>query len=776
VKATTHNETTQQPEDAAQRRGERALEAERAAVGHRYERLDQLRQEKADQLRKVRSTGAIGSRQNQSERDSFATLYEDRLAQLDAVESRLVFGRLDLSDQDQEPRYIGRIGLTEEDQTRLLVDWRAPESASFYQATAFDPQGVARRRHLSLDGREVVGIEDDVLDPDHAQAEGVAHGDGALLSALKARRTGFMGDIVATIQAEQDRIIRAPMPGVLVVQGGPGTGKTAVALHRAAFLLYDQRERLQHSGVLIVGPSRTFLHYIERVLPSLGETGVVMASPGRLWPGLDAAADTDREAARVKGDLRMAQVIKAAVAQRQRTLTKPRTVVVEGTKLTLSPEQVSKARERARAGHKPHNQARETFVRILVAELADQLERYLNDHGGAENEADRSYLVEEVRTSRDVRVALNLCWMPMTPERLLTGLYTDAGIRQAVMRGFSQAERDALARPAEAAFTEADVPLLDEAAEWLGELDLSAGRSAAAAEARRKRDLDNAEAAVRNVHAQLAEEGIEGFVSAESLAEYVDQDQERMTAALAAGNDRTWTYGHVVVDEAQELSPMQWRLLMRRCPVKSFTIVGDTAQADAPAAPGSWEAALAPVVEDRFTLAELTVNYRTPRQVVELAERVALDAGLTYSPATAVRDADEDPVLASVADPGDLPRAVVDQVGASLTAVPGGLTAVVTAAAGVPALRDAVAQAYPDRIGTGAGDVAAGRDVLVLSAREAKGLEFDSVIVADPGAIVDESDGGVGNLFVALTRTTQRLAVLSVGGAAPAALLDNLGR
>ncbi|MGO1320171.1 MAG: HelD family protein [Galactobacter sp.] len=755
---------------------QQALEAERRAVGHRYARLDQLRQEKTEQLKKVRATGAVGSRQNQSERDSFATLYEDRLAQLNAVESRLVFGRLDLEDPTEGPRYIGRIGLTEENQARLLVDWRAPEAASFYQATAFDPQGVVRRRHLSLQGREVVSLEDDVLDPDKAEAEGTVHGDGALLSALKARRTGYMGDIVATIQAEQDRIIRAPMPGVLVVQGGPGTGKTAVALHRAAFLLYEQRERLRHSGVLIVGPSRTFLNYIERVLPSLGETGVVMASPGQLWPGLDAGEDTDREAARIKGDLRMVEVIRDAVAQRQRTLAAPRTVIVEGTRLTLTPQQVTRARDRARAGHKPHNQARETFVKILVKELADQLERYLNENGGAENEADRSYLVEEVRTSHDVRVALNLCWMPLTPEGLLTGLYTKASVRDAVMPGFTQAERDALARPTDAAFTESDVPLLDEAAELLGELDHSAGRAAAAAQARRQRDLDNAEAAVRNVHAQLSEEGIDGFVSAAALAAYNDTDQERLTAAAAAGTDRTWTYGHVVVDEAQELSPMQWRVLMRRCPVKSFTVVGDTAQADAPAAPGSWEAALAPFVQDRFELTELTVNYRTPRQVVELAERVAMDAGLEYSPARAVRDAERDPVLTSVGSLADLPDAVVHEVSSSVAAVPGGLTAVVTAAEHVTALRAVVAATFPDRLGSGAGDVASGRDVLVLSAREAKGLEFDAVIVAHPGAVVQESQGGVGNLFVALTRTTQRLAVLSVGADAPAALLDNLGR
>lgn len=754
------------------------LEHEREYVHRLYGRLDALREHKRGQLERVRATGAIGSRQNQSERDSFATLYEDRLAQLDAVEERLAFGRLDLDhaddpDHPDEPtRYIGRIGLTEEDQTRLLVDWRAPEAAAFYQATAFDRRGVGRRRHLTLKRREVVSIEDDVLDPERARSEGTGQGDGALLAALNARRTGRMGDIVATIQAEQDRIIRAPLPGVLVVQGGPGTGKTAVALHRAAFLLYEERERLRRAGVLVVGPSDAFLRYIDRVLPSLGETGVVMSSLGRLWPGLDAAPEGSRHTARVKGSLRMAELIKAAVAQRQRVPAAPRTVVVEGTKLVLTPQQVRRARDRARQTHKPYNEARETFVKILVRELADQLQAALEASSGGGNDADRSYLAEDVRTSGDVRVALNLCWMPMTPQRLLEGIYGDERVLQAVTKGWSERDRAALRRAPGQAWTESDVPLLDEAADLLGQLDPTAGRAAAELEAQRKRDLENAEQAVRNVHAQLSEEGIEGFIDAEALAGYNEVGVGRATAAEAAAEDRTWTYGHVVVDEAQELSPMQWRLLMRRCPIKSFTVVGDMAQADAPAASGSWAQALQPFVEDRFTLAELTVNYRTPRQVVELAERVASDSGLRFSHGEAVREAELEPVLLSVPDAAGLAGAVMDQVALSLEEVPGGLCAVVTAAQDVDALRAAAAERFAQRLGEGAGDAANGRDVLVLSATEAKGLEFDAVVVADPGAVVRESDGVVGNLYVALTRTTQRLAVVSVGQDAPAALLE----
>jgi len=747
------------------------LEHEREYVGMLYGRLDELREQKQRQLAAVRSTGAVGSRQNQSERDSFATLYEDRLAQLDAVEERLAFGRLDLDDPAVGARYIGRIGLTDEDQARLLVDWRAPEAAAFYQATAFDRLGVRRRRHLTLRRREVVSVEDDVLDPELASAEGTVQGDGALLAALNARRTGRMGDIVATIQAEQDRIIRAQLPGVLVVQGGPGTGKTAVALHRAAYLLYAQRERLRRAGVLVVGPSDSFLRYIDRVLPSLGETGVVMSSLGRLWPGLDAAPEENRATARIKGQARMVEVVRRAVAQRQRLPKGPRVLEVERTRITLTPEQVRHARDRARQGHKKHNEARETFVKILVRELSEQLIAILDESSGPGNEVDRSYVAEDVRSAHDVRVALNLCWMPMTPQRLLEGIYSNPQILRAVTPGWTEADRAALARPAGAPWTESDVPLLDEAAELLGDFDVTGGRAAAEARAQAKRDLENAEQAVRNVHAQLSEEGIEGFIDAEALAAYNEVGAGLGTAAEMAAGDRTWTYGHVVVDEAQELSPMQWRLLMRRCPMKSFTVVGDMAQADAPAASGSWAEALAPFVGERFTLAELSVNYRTPSQAVALAERVASDAGLPFSSAQAVRDAAWEPQLLDLAGPSLLPDAAVAALREGLAAVPGGLGAVVAPAGRVAELRAAAAAAFGPRLGTGAGDASHGQDVLVLSAREAKGLEFDVVVVADPGGIVRESDGGVGNLYVALTRTTQWLSVLGLGRDVPAALM-----
>ncbi|WP_417220658.1 HelD family protein [Arthrobacter sp.] len=740
------------------------LERERAYVERLYRRLDALREEKTAQLARVRGSGAVGSLQNISERDSFANLYEDRLAQLNAVEDRLVFGRLDLEGTNDEgeasSHYIGRIGMTDEDQTRLMVDWRAPEAGAFYQATAFERHGVRRRRHLILKSRTVVGLEDDVLDPE-LLTDGASHqGEGALLAALTSRRTGHMADIVSTIQAEQDRIIRSPLAGVLVVQGGPGTGKTAVALHRAAFLLYEHRERLKTAGVLLVGPSTAFMRYIERVLPSLGETGVVMSSVGRLMPGINAVPERDREAARIKGQLSMADVIARAVANRQRVPAGPRRIVVEGTPLTITPRQVRRAGDKARATGKPYNEARATFVKVMLRELADQLQQKLEDSSGSGNAADRSYLLEDVRASRDVRIALNLCWMPMSPEQLVSDLFAKPETLEAVAPDLTYAERRVLRRSPDAPWTEADVPLLDEAAELLGAFDASAGHEKAQAEANRKRDLANAEQALKNVSATLAEIGIDGSVSAEELADLNEEPGQRLTAAERAATDRSWAYGHVVVDEAQELSPMQWRLLMRRCPLKSFTVVGDIAQASSASSAGSWGAAMKPFVGGRFTLEELTVNYRTPVQIAEAAARMAQAAGLAVSTPKAVREGDWPPVIDKVAE-SDLVEATLAALPGEIKIADGGLVSVIVPSSKISKVRAAVVQTYGRRVGSGSG--ALDQDIVVTTATESKGLEFDVVMILEPQEIIDEAGGTVGDLYVAMTRATQRLRVLSSG-------------
>ncbi|MEA5454457.1 AAA family ATPase [Sinomonas sp. JGH33] len=731
------------------------LAHERDYVRGLYRRLDELRDEKRGQLAAVRKAGAIGSVQNISERDAFAAMYEDRLAQLDAVEDRLVFGRLDLDDG--EAQYIGRIGLSTDDLRRLMVDWRAPEASHFYQATAFDRQGVRRRRHLILQGRDVKAIEDDILDSDMLDAAHHHQGEGALLAALNSKRTGRMADIVSTIQAEQDRIIRAPMPGALVVQGGPGTGKTAVALHRAAYLLYSHRDRLKSAGVLLVGPSPSFMKYIERVLPSLGETGVVMSSLGRLMPGIAAVPEDDARIAKLKGSQRMAEVIAAAVANRQRIPAGDRILDVEGQKLLLTPRQVRRARDKARATGKPYNEARNTFVKILLRELTEQLQSKI-EAASVGNNADRAYLAEDVRQARDVRVALNLCWMPMAPQKLLAELFSKRAILDAVATNLTAEERELLVRPVDAPWTEADVPLLDEAAELLGEADASGGSEAARREADRRRDLENAERTLANLDSSLREQGIDGVVSAEDLADFQEAPEARLTAAERAVGDRTWAYGHIIVDEAQELSYMQWRLLVRRCPLKSFTIVGDIAQTSASAGASSWGSALTPFFGDRWQLEELTVNYRTPSQIAEAAARMAAAAGLTVSAPKAVREGQWPPLVDTV-PAGEVIGRLVASMPEELRAADGGLVAVIAPEELVVPARAALRDVYGARVGQGAGSF--DQDIVVIDPREAKGLEFDVVVVLEPSRLVDAHHGRVGDLYVAMTRPTQRLRLIS---------------
>ena len=744
--------------EEAERRRERVfaeqLNLERDYVSRLYSRLDTLRQETEQKLAQVRKNQAGGGHQNRSERDSFAAHYEDRLAQLNAVDARLAFGRLDMSRGGEGvTRYIGRLGITDEQQNRLLMDWRAPEAGTFYQATAFTPMGVRRRRHLMLEGRTVVNLEDEVFDPAMLQDSGELHGEGALLAALNQKRTGRMNDIVATIQAEQDAIIRSDLAGVRVVQGGPGTGKTAVALHRAAYLLYTNRERLAKAGVLVVGPSNSFMWYIERVLPSLGEAGVVMASLATLYPGLQAVAEKSRKVAALKGELRMVKVIERAVADRQKVPQEAQQLNVEGTDVELTPEMVRSARARARATGKPHNEARETFVKILLRELTTALDEQLNKAAG--RVVERPYLQDDVRGSLDVRRALNLAWMPLSPETLVRSLFSKQHYLISATPDFTEQERALLAREADAPFTEADVPLLDEAAELLGDFSKVTGAAAAArAAAEHQANLENAAKALENVHQSLADVGADGVVTAEQIAAMNETVRERMTAAAAAQSDRTWAYGHIVVDEAQELSPMQWRLLMRRCPMKSLTVVGDIAQASSAAAASSWEQALEPFVGERFTLDELTINYRTPAQISDAAVAVARSAGYEVSAPRAVRQGDWGPQVHHV--PAE--RVVAETVSVVNREVEhsgGALIGVICPPDEYIAVAQAVGRAQTGRTGTA--QDALENQVLVLTPWEAKGLEFDVVVIVEPQRLIDDALGAVGDLYVSMTRPTQRL-------------------
>ncbi len=734
------------PGDPHQMSDEVALEQEYVDI--LYRRLDDLRSRTATELASVRRAGPSGTHQNRSERDSFATLHEMRLAQLEAVEDRLAFGRVDL--RDGASRYIGRIGLSDDEQTQLLVDWRAPASRDFYQATAASPGEVVRRRHLATRGRAVTGVEDEALDLDaldNAQRSSLT-GEGALLAAVGAHRTGRMGDIVATIQAEQDRVIRSDLAGPLVVQGGPGTGKTAVALHRAAYLLYTHRERLARHGVLLVGPNPLFLRYIEQVLPSLGETGVVLSTAAELYPGVVGVEETDAEVAALKGDLRMARVLARAVRARQRVPQGSRTLAVGSQRLTLTPGDVAGARSRARRSRKPHNQAREGFLRDLLGLLAGRLAAAI---GTTLTDDNREDMQEELRDSADVRRELNLAWMPLTPEQVLSALFADPDrLAAAGAEDLDRHELALLHREPGAAWTVADVALLDELAELLGDVRGTDRAAEAAARAQRAEDLANAAAALRNVDSAIRP-------SAEQLADRFAESDPSLTVAERAEADRTWAYGHLVVDEAQELSPMTWRLLMRRCPSRSMTLVGDVAQVGSAAGASSWGEVLDRYVQDRWRIELLTVNYRTPAQVMQLASDMLAAAGVDAPTPESVREGDWKP-LAQQIRRDDL-TGVLDALHAELDLLGEGRLAVVTARGAADDLRARLSESLP------AGTIGSGRATLeaavsVLTVEEVKGLEFDAVVVIEPGDVLAASARGANDLYVALTRPTQRLRVL----------------
>ena len=681
-------------------------------------------------------------------------LYGQRVRTLLDVENRLCFGRLDLATGER--RYVGRIGISDDARRELLVDWRAPAAEPFYQATAARPDGVLRRRQISISKRKVTDVQDEVLDLEGFEASGVEGGhvvvgEGALFASLDAARSGRMRDIVATIQADQDEVIRAPLAGVLVVQGGPGTGKTAVALHRAAFLLYANRERIARSGVLVIGPNRVFLRYIDQVLPALGEAdAVVMSTPGELYPGVVATATEAPAVVAVKGDLRMADVLKRAVERRQRMISTGRPMDVDGTTVRLQPRYVREAREVARRSRAPHNVARRTFVNHVLRSLT----RALATARGTEVDDDnRATLQAELLESRDVRREVNLLWMPITPQRLLRDLYADpAKLGDAAGRTLTRDERELLHRDRTASWTPADVPLLDEAAELLGEDDSADEAERLRAEADRKAEIDYAS------QVQDTFGGAE-FGTAEELADRYAGSWALGSVAERAGADRTWTYGHVVVDEAQELSPMAWRLLMRVCPARSFTIVGDVAQTGSAAGASAWSDVLEPYVGDRWRLAELTVNYRTPEQVMDLAAAVLAAGGSSVRAPTSARIGRDEPQFSHVdVDPAGSP--VLTEVVADEHRRAGeGTLAVITSAAAHRAVAAAVRAALPEGVVTASTD-ALESPVSVLTVAAAKGLEFDGVVLVEPSAIVAESPRGVNDLYVALTRPTQRLHVL----------------
>jgi DNA helicase IV len=759
------------------------IAAEQTYISMLYGRLDELRERASARLAGVlRQQG--GTHQARTEREVFSLQYSQQIAQLDAAENRLCFGRLDFTDGER--RYIGRIGIhaDSDDYQQLLMDWRADAARPFYLATAMSPENVRRRRHIESRDRVVTSLDDEILDlasADPDRRDGLTS-EAALLAAMTASRTGRMSDIVETIQAEQDRIIRSPLPGVLVVQGGPGTGKTAVALHRAAYLLYTHRRQLLRRGVLVVGPNATFLRYIGQVLPSLGETSVLLSTMDGLYPGITPTGAESAETALVKGRAVMARVIASAVRDRQLVPDAGLEVIFDRDTFVLRKKSIAQAREKARRSRRPHNQARTVFAREMFTAIAEQAAARLgaNVLGGPNllSEGDLEELRDEVRADPAVRAAVSGLWPLLTPQQLLEDLLTDEDRLASAASGLSAADRDLLLRKPGGGWTPADIPLLDEAAELLGEDD-SALRAAAE---RARRERESYAQGVLDIMSRTDEDDPEilmgaDLVDATRLAARAEEEQY-LTAAERAAGDRTWAFGHVIVDEAQELSAMGWRMLMRRCPAKSMTIVGDVAQTGDQAGAGSWAQALAPYLQDRWQLAELTINYRTPAEIMDVAAGLLTAIGPGLEPPRSVRESGLPPWRLAAARGGSRDGQQSDGVAGTLAAAAAklaGLTGdgrlgVIVPASRLAELTEAVTAALP---AVASGDeVDLESPVVVLSTRQAKGLEFDSVLIADPGLILAESPRGRSDLYVAMTRSTQRLGVVHPGE--PPSLLRGL--
>ena len=703
------------------------LQSEQSYVAGLYSRVDAERTRvKGRYKAALRANGGT-----LVERDAEVRALARELRRLDVADNGLCFGRLDALSGEQS--YIGRIGILdkENEYESLLIDWRAPAARPFYVATAATPEKMRRRRQFQTRGRQVVDFTDEVLGrPSDAEREG--GGDAALLAAINAPRGNGMRDIVATIQAEQDEIIRLDHPGVAVIEGGPGTGKTVVALHRVAYLLYTQRKRIENHGVLVVGPNPAFLTYIGRVLPSLGETDMVFMTTGDLVPALNVTAEDAPEAALLKGSLKILDVLAAAVADRQRLPDHPLPIQLADITVQIDVETAEWAIQEARASGRPHNEARAVFTEIVTYVLTERAiarigRGWLTREDRQAWEKLRADLLEELAENDPFTAALDELWPILTPQSLLASLYTSserlraAGADQVLWR----ADGDA--------WTVSDVPLLDELVDLLGP-DRRADQSA-----ERERQAE-AEYAAGVLDIMISREDLmddedhllaQDMLYAEDLADrFVERDTRELAERAAA--DRDWTYRHVVVDEAQELSEMDWRVLMRRCPSRSFTVVGDLAQRRSVAGATSWDAMLEPYVPGRWVYRSLSVNYRTPAEIMTVAAALLAEFAPEVQAPESVRANGVQPWSRRVTE-DELATAIEDFVRDEANREG---TSVVIGPSGVPG---------------------------AVLASETKGLEFDAVLVVEPEGILADGPRGAAELYVALTRATQRLGVLHTG-------------
>jgi len=708
-----------------------SIATEQEHVTTAYAHLRDLIRHLEERMAATSQAPATGTGQDILEREALLEHLFTQVRAARAAEQRLCFGAI-VTDT-KETSHIGRIGLRDAAGDPLLLDWRAPGAAPFYQATAADSMGVRTRRRIATQGETVTHVEDEDLND-------VLAVTSAATAAVETPREGRMADIVATIAADQDRIIRSPLEQITVVEGGPGTGKTVVALHRAAWLLYTYRERLAKDGVLIIGPSEAFLHYIDQVLPSLGETDVVLLTPGQLYPPVSTnRIDTD-ETAQIKGNVIMAGVIRRAVSLRQRLPKSDLHITLEdGSSVTLRAADIKAAAHQVPKGLSFHA-GREPFLRRLMSVLTTQRLRNLQ-HDVTDDEA-RTSTMADLAADVNVRRALNLIWLPVTPEQLIGRLLSDESFLAEASSGvLSNDERGLLLREDATAWTTDDVPLLDEAAELLGPWDPAAAHRLRREHADRSRELAAAARAV---------ETFGGWVSAQHLVDRDTPTYQLRSVAERAMEDREWIYGHVVVDEAQDLSAMAWRVVQRRCSRRSATIVGDLQQAAHPAAPRTWNDALA-WAKGRVEVQRLTITYRITKQTVTAAIDALVRAGGVAPHIEAVRDGAEPLMMSS----SNVVATVLDVM------PPGDGRAAVIVPDDRPDLAIELAAADP-RIQVGP----AGLDfpIAVLTVAQTKGLEFDEVLIVDPERIASQRPRGA-DIYVAATRPTQRLILLDVEAA-----------
>jgi DNA helicase IV len=670
------------------------------------------------------SRARLGHEGGLVERDAMVFQAAKRIATLDAAHEGLVFGRLDLRDPSVAPRYVGRIGLRDDEHEPLLIDWRAPAAAVFYQATASEPQGVVRRRVLRCTGKRVVGVEDDLLDAE-ADTDLPVVGEGALMAQLSRARDRRMHSIVATIQAAQDKAIRAPGRGVVEISGGPGTGKTVVALHRAAYLLYTDRRRYERGGVLVVGPSGVFMRYIERVLPSLGETAVALRSLGEVVDGIDATRHDLPEVAAVKGSARMAELLRRAARQPVPGSPTEFRYFYRDDVLRLTPGDLGRVR-RSLLGQGSGAGRRNAVPQARAGSaLVDALWRQVK--GERALERSREDFVETVLGDDRFLLFLREWWPPLYSAEVLSWLR----------------DPDFLSRIGEGVISVDDVRVLTSDDAWGGgdAHDLS---------------IDDVPL-VDELRHLLGEPQEEPDLLDDPLAHLVDANLPELTTM----NDREFagpraqrrieddTYAHVLVDEAQDLSPMQWRMLGRRGPTATWTVVGDPAQSSWPF-PAEAEAAREEAMRNKQRYRfHLDKNYRNSAEIYRFAAAYADRVGLAIDLPEAVRSTEVEPVETKAVD---LQAEVTAEARRMLDHLPGTVGVVATAARR-PEL-ETWFEGWAERQG---GDQAR---LALLTGLDTKGLEFDGIVVVAPGEIEAESPTGRATLYVVLTRATQELTLV----------------